>query len=51
MVPAWQTDVTRADQVQAMIQQCLDTYGRIDVLHNNVGVLEVGGPVETSEES
>jgi len=25
--------------------------GRIDVLHNNVGIVEVGGPVETTEES
>src|SRR5215472_10633403 len=25
--------------------------GRIDVLHNNVGIVEVGGPVETSDES
>ena len=25
--------------------------GRIDILHNNVGILEVGGPVEASEES
>ena len=29
----------------------LEVYGRIDVLHNNVGIVEVGGPVETSEES
>jgi NAD(P)-dependent dehydrogenase (short-subunit alcohol dehydrogenase family) len=26
-------------------------FGRIDVLHNNVGIVEVGGPVETSEDS
>jgi NAD(P)-dependent dehydrogenase (short-subunit alcohol dehydrogenase family) len=25
--------------------------GRIDVLLDNVGIVEVGGPVETSEES
>ena len=46
-----QADVSRADQVEAMVQHCLDTYGRIDILHNNVGILELGGPVETSEES
>ncbi|MCZ6635176.1 MAG: SDR family NAD(P)-dependent oxidoreductase [bacterium] len=46
-----QTDVSRADQVEAMVERCLDTYGRIDILHNNVGILEVGGPVEASEES
>ena len=48
---ALHTDVTRADQVEAMVQQGLDTYGRIDILHNNVGIVEVGGPVEASEES
>jgi len=46
-----QTDVTQADQVEALVAHCLDTYGRIDILHNNVGIIEVGGPVETSEES
>ena len=46
-----QCDVTCADQVQATVAQCLENYGRIDILHNNVGILELGGPVETSEES
>jgi len=44
-------DVTRADEVEAVVKKCVDTYGRIDVLHNNVGIAEIGGPVETSEES
>ncbi len=48
---ALHTDVTRADQVEAMVRQGLDTYGRIDILHNNVGIVEVGGPVEASEAS
>ena len=30
---------------------CIASFGRIDVLHNNVGIVEVGGPVETTEES
>ena len=30
---------------------CWLAFGQIDVLHNNVGIVEVGGPVETSEES
>ena len=42
-------DVAKADSVEAMVRQCIDTFGRIDVLHNNVGILTVGGPVETSE--
>ena len=32
-----------------MIHRCVETYGRLDVLHNNVGILAVGGPVEVSE--
>jgi NAD(P)-dependent dehydrogenase (short-subunit alcohol dehydrogenase family) len=34
-----------------MFDACITAFGRIDVLHNNVGIVEVGGPVETSEES
>lgn len=31
------TNVARADQVEAMVQACIDTYGQIDVLVNNAG--------------
>ncbi len=48
---AHRTDVSKADEVEAMVKGCLETYGRIDILHNNVGILEVGGCVEASEES
>src|SRR6202011_6044657 len=44
-------DVSRADDVAAIVDACIRSFGRIDVLHNNVGIVEVGGPVETSEES
>jgi NAD(P)-dependent dehydrogenase (short-subunit alcohol dehydrogenase family) len=44
-------DVSRSDQVQAMVRACLDAFGRVDVLHNNVGISEPGGAVEASEES
>jgi NAD(P)-dependent dehydrogenase (short-subunit alcohol dehydrogenase family) len=44
-------DVSRAADVAAMIRGCIAAFGRIDVLHNNVGIVEVGGPVETTEES
>ncbi|HLI10741.1 MAG TPA: SDR family NAD(P)-dependent oxidoreductase [Alphaproteobacteria bacterium] len=44
-------DVAHADQVEALVSRCISAFGRIDVLHNNVGIVEVGGPVETSEAS
>jgi len=44
-------DVTRSEDVRALVERCLAGYGRLDILHNNVGILEVGGPVEASEES
>jgi NAD(P)-dependent dehydrogenase (short-subunit alcohol dehydrogenase family) len=44
-----QVDVSKSQEVKAMVDRCIQTYGRIDILHNNVGVVVVGGPVETSE--
>ena len=46
---ALQADVSRADQVAACVAEAVRRFGRIDVLDNNVGILTVGGPVETSE--
>ena len=43
-------DVTRSDSVAAMAAACIEAYGRIDVLVNNVGGSAAGGPVEMSEE-
>jgi NAD(P)-dependent dehydrogenase (short-subunit alcohol dehydrogenase family) len=34
----FQADVTKAKDCQAMVEQCVKTYGRVDILHNNVGV-------------
>jgi NAD(P)-dependent dehydrogenase (short-subunit alcohol dehydrogenase family) len=47
----FKADVTKASDCQAMVDQCIQTFGRIDILHNNVGIVEPGGPVEVSEES
>jgi len=48
---AFAADVSKGAEVEALVRATLERYGRIDVLHNNVGIVEVGGPVETSEES
>ncbi|MDP7540194.1 MAG: SDR family NAD(P)-dependent oxidoreductase, partial [Alphaproteobacteria bacterium] len=37
-------DVSNSEQVAATVQTCIDTYGRIDLLHNNVGIVVNGGP-------
>jgi NAD(P)-dependent dehydrogenase (short-subunit alcohol dehydrogenase family) len=45
----FQADVSKAGQVRAMVDACIQRFGRIDVLHNNVGIVALGGPVETEE--
>lgn len=42
-------DVSKSQDVQRLISLALDSFGRIDGLHNNVGIVEVGGPEELSE--
>ena len=44
-------DVTDSDQVKAAVDACLGRWGRIDILHNNVGIAELGGPLELSLEA
>jgi NAD(P)-dependent dehydrogenase (short-subunit alcohol dehydrogenase family) len=43
-------DVTDGRAVKAMVDACLEHYGRVDILVNNVGGSAAGGPVEMSEE-
>ena len=44
-------DVTDSAQVAAMVQACVGTFGKVDVLVNNVGGSAAGGPVALSEEA
>jgi NAD(P)-dependent dehydrogenase (short-subunit alcohol dehydrogenase family) len=42
-------NVTRSDECARIVDACLAQFGRLDVLHNNVGIGIVGGPVDLSE--
>jgi NAD(P)-dependent dehydrogenase (short-subunit alcohol dehydrogenase family) len=46
---AFTSDASREADVKAMVAACLKTYGRIDVLDNNVGIAETGSVVDVSE--
>lgn len=41
-----QTDVSQSEQVQAMIERCIEQFGRIDVLFNNAGTVRPGTAVD-----
>mgnify|MGYP000288942960 CR=1 FL=1 len=43
------TDVAQDLEVKQLIEKTIETYGKIDVLYNNVGVAIGGSVVETSE--
>ena len=42
-------DVTKAADVEALVQACMERFGRIDVLINSVGRSEPGDPVAMAE--
>lgn len=47
---SYRADVSSSESIKDMVRVCVERYGQIDVLHNNVGIVETGGPMEMSEE-
>ena len=45
-----QADVTNAEDCRRMVEACIERYGRLDILDNNVGISRRGTVVEVSEE-
>ena len=48
---AVQADVTDMQSIQSAVAKAMREFGRIDILHNNVGSTVMGGPVELDEAS
>lgn len=47
----FQADVSDAADCRSIADACIERYGRIDILHNNVGIEIAGGLAETTEEA
>jgi NAD(P)-dependent dehydrogenase (short-subunit alcohol dehydrogenase family) len=48
---AFKADVSRAEMCREIVDTCIQNYGQIDILHNNVGIEIPGGLDETDETS
>jgi NAD(P)-dependent dehydrogenase (short-subunit alcohol dehydrogenase family) len=46
---ALEADIASSAAVNEAVGRGLEAYGRIDILHNNVGILEIGGPQQIDE--
>jgi NAD(P)-dependent dehydrogenase (short-subunit alcohol dehydrogenase family) len=44
-------DVTSSAEIASVTEEAMRRHGRIDLLHNNVGITEMGDPIEATEES
>lgn len=42
-------DIAVSDQVAATVARCMETFGRIDILHNNVGIVAPGSVTRVKE--
>src|SRR5262245_45093574 len=40
---AFEADVTRTDSIEAAVKRAMSRWGRVDILHYNVGVSIMGG--------
>ena len=47
----YMADVTNGKEVADLVATCQDLFGHIDILHNNVGIVEPGGPEQITEEN
>ncbi|MCX5042403.1 SDR family oxidoreductase [Aldersonia sp. NBC_00410] len=45
-----QVDITTEDSVAAAVSTVIDRYHRVDIVHNNVGVTQMGSPVDLTTE-
>jgi len=46
----FKADVTKSTDCKNLVEKCVQTYGKINILHNNVGIEIPGGVDEMSEE-
>ncbi|UOF90053.1 SDR family oxidoreductase [Fodinisporobacter ferrooxydans] len=42
-------DVTSSKEIAEVVAETLEMFGKIDILHNNVGIVKMGDPIEISE--
>jgi len=50
-VEAFVCDISDNARVSAMVERCIELWGRVDILFNNVGIQGVGGPTDVSFET
>lgn len=47
---AFAADVTDEAAISSVLANCIEQYGHVDILHNNVGILKMGGAADTKVE-